>query len=302
MRFLLLPLLLLALLAPRQECPVRPVIAASGAAVDPGNLGAAGGELLFPPLRAGQRAAPFGTDRGGRDSGCLNARGLARSLRLSLTVVALGFLPGLGLGLALAWRRRALPLIGEPLLLVTTVLLLGPGAFRVALVLGVTLLTARLVAVRVGSVLREPFVEGALALGGRGPHILRAHLWPHLRPSLPALLATTLSAVFLWLMELGALGFHDQPVVEIAFSDALDRVQDVEKLLHNADLGQLISAARWTWLDTPEQLVWPIGLLTLLTLALKDLARWAFARVEAGNSASSRPPLTGPAAQRPGGA
>ncbi|SEJ48181.1 ABC-type dipeptide/oligopeptide/nickel transport system, permease component [Deinococcus reticulitermitis] len=280
MRFLLLPLLLLALLAPRQECPVRPVVAASGAAVDPADLSGVEGELLFPPLRAGQPAAPFGTDRGGRDSGCLNARGLARSLRLSLGVVTLGFLPGLVLGLALAWRRRSLPLTGETLLLVATVLLLGPGAFRVALVLGVLLLTARLVTVRMSSVMREPFLEGALALGGRGRHILRIHLWPHLRPSLPAMLAAAFSAVFLWLMELGALGFHDQPVVQLAFSDSFDRVQDIEQLLQNADLGQLITQARWTWLDTPEQLVWPILLLTLLTLSLKDLARWAFDRVE----------------------
>ena len=75
------------------------------------------------------------------------------------------------------------------------------------------------------------------------------------------------------------LGFHDQPTLQVAFTDSLDRVQDVQSLPLNADLGQLVSFFRWSWLDTPEQLVWPALLLTLLTLALKDFARWGLQRL-----------------------
>lgn len=271
MRWLLLPLLLLALLAPRTECPLRPVI--QGPSVQAGPAP----ELLIPPLRVGHPLAPLGTDRAGRDAVCLLRRGLARSLLVSLSVLALGVLPGLALGLWLAWRPR-LTLPGEVMVLLALVLLLGRDAFRPVLALGVCLLTARLVAVRGAAVLREPFVEGALALGAAPRHLLTRHLWPHLRPGLPAVLATVLSSVFVWLMELGALGFHDQPVLSVGFTDSYDRTPDLLALPLNADLGQLISFFRWTWLDTPEQLVWPVLLLIALTLALKDVARRAAPR------------------------
>lgn len=266
MRWLLLPLLLLALLAPRAGCPLRPIIQGpvTSAATTP--------ELLIPPLRVGSPLAPLGTDRAGRDSVCLLQRGLVRSLLVSLSVLALGLLPGLALGLWLAWRPR-ITLPGEVMVLLALVLLLGRDSFRLVLALGVALLTARLVAVRAGAVLREPFVEGALALGGTSAHILTRHLWPHLRPALSAILATVLSSVFVWLMELGALGFHDQPVLSVGFTDSYDRTPDLLALPLNADLGQLISFFRWTWLDTPEQLVWPVLLLIALMLALKDVAR-----------------------------
>lgn len=282
MRWLLLPLLLFALLAPRQECETRPMVPANP------NVSAAdltSGDLLTPPVRAGNPAAPLGTDRLGRDAVCLNQRGLSRSLQVALTVLAFGLLPGVLMGLWLAWQRRMPPLFSEIIVLLALVLLLGKSAFRLVLVLGVVLLTARLVSVRAATILRQPFVEGALALGGGTRQILRRHLLPHLWPSFPVIIATVLSAIFLWLMELGALGFHDQPTLQVAFTDGLDRVQDIQSLPLNADLGQLISFFRWSWLDTPEQLVWPALLLTLLTLALKDFARWVLeARQENQNT------------------
>lgn len=274
MRWLLVPLLLFALLAPRQECPSRPTIPVPATTAT-----GAGGEtgLLLPPLRAGHPVAPFGTDRLGRDAACLNGRGLARSLQLALTALAFGLGPGVLLGLWLAWQKRPLPFTSEIIVLLALVLLLGKSSFRLVLVFGVILLTARLVAVRAISVLRLPFVEGALALGGGTRHILLRHLLPHLWPSLPVILATVLSSLFVWLMELGALGFHDQPTLAVAFTDGFDLVQDIQALPLNADLGQLVSFFRWSWLDTPEQLVWPALLLTLLTLSLKDLSRWLLA-------------------------
>lgn len=282
MRWLLLPLLLLALLAPAQECPARPMISA---VADVGAVAEGQGnppELLLPPLRLGNPAAWLGTDQAGRDALCLNGRGLRRSLLLALGALGVGLLPGVALGLWQGWQagqgrpaiRGALPW-NELLVLLAVVLLLGPDSFRLVLVLGVVLLTARLVAVRTGSILREAFVEGAVALGGRRRHVLLRHVLPHLQPSLPAILATVLSAVFIWLMELGALGFHDQPTLKVAFTDNYDLVQDIQALPLNADLGQLISFFRWRWLDTPEQLALPALLLVLLTLSLKDLARWA---------------------------
>ncbi|GGM28082.1 hypothetical protein GCM10008956_00150 [Deinococcus arenae] len=263
-RWLLGPLLGLALLAPRAECPVRPLIA------PPGVTDAAA--LRVPPLRPGDRLAPLGTDRFGRDAACVLPRALRRSLGLALWALAWGALPGVLLGLWRGWRG-ALSWPPELPALLLAALLLGRGSFRLVLAGGAALLTARLVAAQVAAVRQEAFVEGAAALGGGAAHVLRAHVWPHLRPRLGAVLGTVLSGVFLWLMELGVLGFHDQPTLTVAFTDSLDAVPDVTAVPLNADLGQLISFARWTWLDTPEGLAWPALLLTLLVLALKDAAR-----------------------------
>ncbi|MFC3832492.1 MULTISPECIES: hypothetical protein [Deinococcus] len=243
MRWLLLPLLLVALLAPRAECPVRALVA------PPGVTDAAA--LRTPPLRVGDPLAPLGTDRFGRDAACVLPRAL---------------------GLWRGWHGRGAWVPELPALLVAA-LLLGRGSFRLVLAGAVALLTARLVSAQVAAVRREGFVEGAAALGGPAAHILRVHVWPHLHPRLPAVLGSVLSAVFLWLMELGVLGFHDQPTLTVAFTDGLDTVPDVTAVPLNADLGQLISFSRWTWLDTPEGLAWPVLLLTLLTLALKDAVR-----------------------------
>ncbi|WP_221088075.1 hypothetical protein [Deinococcus aquaedulcis] len=269
MRWVLLPLVLLALLAPRQECEVRTLVPLAAPQVAQTRA-----EIPFavPPLRPGHPAAPLGTDRFGRDPRCLAPRALGRSLGLAAGTVLLGLLPGVLLGLWHGWGRLRLP--PEVPTLLVLVLLLGRSSFRAVLVLGAALLTARLVGAQVAALRREPFMEGARALGGGPWHVWRTHLWPHLRHRAAAVVATVLGGVFLWLMELGALGFHDQPTLRVAFSDGFDPVPDITAIPLNADLGQLISFARWAWLDTPEGLLWPVALLTLLVLALKDLARW----------------------------
>ena len=275
-RWLLLPLLLVAFLAPRQECESRPIIpyqAPPGQPAPDDVFVENGKQLLLPPIRLGHPIAPLGTDRIGRDSRCLLSQGLGRSLSLALGVLLAGLVPGVLLGLWLGWRGRTFTVPNEVFALLLLVLLLGSGGFRVVLVIGVALLTARLVAAHVESVTREPFVEGAIALGGAPRHILRRHILPYLVPLLPALITTVLSAVFLWLMELGALGFYDQGLVQIAFSDSLDRTRDQGAFPVRADLGQLVSAGRWSWLSTPEQLALPALLLALLVISLKDLSR-----------------------------
>lgn len=275
-RWLLLPLLLVAMLAPQEACPSHPIIpyqAPPGQAA-PDNVFVEGGkQLLLPPVRLGHPVAPLGTDRIGRDTRCLLGQGLGRSVSLAVGVLLIGVLPGLLLGLWLGWHGRTFTVPNEVFTLLLLILLLGSGAFRVVLVIGVALLTARLVAAHVETVTREPFVEGAVALGGSPAHVLRRHVLPYIVPLLPALVTTVLSAVFLWLMELGALGFYDQGLVQVNFSDSLERVQDMDDFPVRADLGQLVSAGRWSWLSTPEHLALPALLLALLIIGLKDLSR-----------------------------
>ena len=260
MRWLLVPLLLLALLAPRHLCPAHLIVG------DPL------GHFALPPLPFGSLFAPLGSDGEGRDMGCLLGRGLTHSIVAALPILLVGALAGTVLGLWLGSRRRPPMLPGELLLLVGLVLLLGPPAYRPVLALGLTLYVARVVAVRVSALYLEPFLEGARALGAGEGHILGTHIWPHVRPLLPGVLATALGVTFLWMAELGMLGFYDGGGQVNILGQSLTAVA-TETIPRDPDLGQLISSQRWAWLDNPAFLIMPALLLALLNLALGDLGR-----------------------------
>ncbi|HEU4740404.1 MAG TPA: hypothetical protein VFS50_02250 [Meiothermus sp.] len=262
MRWLLLPLLVLVLLAPTpsQGCP-RQVLVKAGETV------------LVPPLAPGSPAAFFGTDADGRDNGCLVASGLRRSLQMGLSVLLLALPLGLVLGLGLGWRGWNVGLYGEIFVLAGLMLLAGSLYYREVLALGLAVYMARTVAVRVRTVLLEPFLEGAWAVGGGTLHILIRHVLPHLAPVVPGLLATSFGLVFLWMAELAVLGYYDQGGYFVQTGSGFETVPMRRFLPLNPDLGQLIGTARFEWLFNTEQLLLPALMLVLLTLAFSDLGR-----------------------------
>lgn len=261
MRWLLALLCLLMLLAPHQVCE-RQVF-----------LRDMSGKYLVPPLSFGHPLAFWGTDMAGRDLGCLVSRGVARSLGLSLSILALGVLPGLVLGLALGARGRRLGLAGELFVLGGLLLVLGVGAYRLVLAFGVALYLGRTVSAQVAQLMLEPYLDGARALGGGFWHVLRVHIWPHLRPRLPALLASSLGLLLLWTAELGALGFYDQGGISLDFGGG-DRQRERLFVPTDPDLAQLIAFFRFSWLAAPEQLFFPAAALIALNLGFSDLGRW----------------------------
>jgi len=262
-RLLLLPLIVLALLAPSSECPSRPVIFK------------ADGSFLVPPLPVGTPGAFWGTDVDGRDLGCLNARGTQRTLVLVGVVFVLGVLPGVLMGLWLGRRGHALAFPGEVLLLIGLVLFFGPNSYRLVLTAGFALYVARVVAGRVQAVYQESFLEGARAIGGSEGGILTRHVLPHVTPDLPGLLATALSVVFLWVAELGMLGFYDRGGYVLEVGTPETGRSSTLFVPSDPDLGQVVSFKRWAWLDHPAHLIVPVLLLVALNVALSDLGRAA---------------------------
>jgi ABC-type dipeptide/oligopeptide/nickel transport system permease subunit len=260
-RWLLLPLLLVMLIAPSSTCERQ------------GFLRDAQGKYVVPPLSFGHPLAFWGTDLAGRDLGCLVSRGSRRSLELGLSILALGVLPGILIGLLVGARGRTLGLAGEIFVLGGLLLVLGTGAYRLVLAFGVTLYLARAVSAQVASLMLEPYLDGARALGGGTWHIVRVHLLPHVLPRLPALVASSLGVLLLWTAELGALGFYDLGGIALDFGGA-DRARDRVFIPREPDLAQLVAFFRFSWLAAPEQLFFPAVALVAFNLGLTDLGRW----------------------------
>ena len=260
MRWLLLPLLLLTFFAPPKGCPRQSYIRI-------------GSEILVPPLPMGSKGAILGTDVDGRDSLCLTSRGVRRSLQIALSVLLLAIPFGIALGLLMGWQGWMVGLYAEVFVLAGLILLLGNELYRLVLTLGLLLLVARMVAVRVRSILHEPFVEGARVLGGSTGHILLRHVLPHLSPILPGVFAAGLSAVFLWMAELAALGYFETGGYWVDFGSGFENIPMRRFLPLNPDLAQMVASARFEWLASAEQLFIPALLLVLLCLAFSDLGR-----------------------------
>lgn len=260
MRWLLIPFLFLAFFAPPKGCAQQFLVKV-------------GTEILVPPLPMGSSGAWLGTDIDGRDNACLLSRGVRSSLEIGLTVLLLAVLPGVLLGLLMGWRGITVGLYAEIFILAGLIMLLGNQSYRWVLALGVALFVARLVAVRVRTVLLEPFIEGARAMGGSDWHILSCHVLPHLVPVLPSAFASGLSISLLWMAELAALGYFETSGYWVDFGSGFENIPMKRFLPLNPDLAQMIASARYEWLALAEQLFFPAMMLILMTLAFSDLGR-----------------------------
>jgi len=134
----------------------------------------------------------LGTDRFGRDVWARLAYGARISLGVGILAVLLSLLIGVIIGAAAGfWRGPvSVALLGATdfaLALPRVVLLLllaslwQPSATLVIVVLGLTgwMTVARLVHGEVRALSQRPFVEGAVALGVRGPRVLVRHILPN---------------------------------------------------------------------------------------------------------------------------
>jgi peptide/nickel transport system permease protein len=166
----------------------------------------------------------LGTDRFGRDVWARLAYGARVSLGVGLLAVMLSVAIGLVIGAAAGfWQGRVgLALLGVTdfaLALPRVVLLLllaslwQPSAALVIAVLGLTgwMTIARLVHGEVRALSARPFVEGAVALGVKGPRVLIRHILPNALT--PVIVAAALGIGNAIMLEAGLsfLGLGVQP-------------------------------------------------------------------------------------------
>ena len=166
----------------------------------------------------------LGTDRFGRDVWARLAFGARVSLGVGVLAVLLSVAIGLVMGAAAGfWPRRlgtvllgitdfalALPRVVLLLLLAS---LWQPSAALVVVVLGLTgwMTVARLLYAEVRTLAARPFVEGAVALGVRGPRVLVRHILPN--AVTPVIVAAALGIGNAIMLEAGLsfLGLGVQP-------------------------------------------------------------------------------------------
>lgn len=256
MRWLLLPLLLLAFLAPAGECSRNLVVRWEG-------------QAYIPPLTPGEAGFVFGTDQDGRDLSCALPQAARQSMLLGFLALLIGALPGLVLGLWMGWRRRTFGFSAEIFLLAVLLFLLGPTPERYLAVLafGVVLFVARAVSVRTQAIWTEPYIEAARALGAEDGRLLHRHVWPHLKPVMPGFLSLTLGQTYIWMAELAALSLF------FGGGFAADLGGGLQLYALVPELAQMLSEGRYAWLYAPHLLAFPALLLMCLGLAFNDLGR-----------------------------
>lgn len=205
------------------------VLAAAGApllAGDPGLQGDIVATRFLAPLRHGPDGVfhLLGTDRLGRDVWARLLFGARISLSVGIIAMALSMIIGVTVGaVAGFWPRYTgvtlLGLTDFALALPRVVLLLilasiwQPSAGLVIIVLGLTgwMTIARLVHAEVRTLMAQPFVESARALGGRDVRVLTRHVLPNVLT--PVIVASALGVGNAILLEAGLsfLGLGVQP-------------------------------------------------------------------------------------------
>lgn len=174
------------------------------------------------PFRPGELAPfPLGTDDVGRDLLSRILWAVRPTFVMALWVMATRISLGVLLGLLAGWYQGNVERLIDYLISISVsiptlvfaigvILLLGiEGGLRnfiIAMSLTGWADTAKLVQSRTQSIIQEPFIEGAQAIGLGNWGILWRYILPQLWPILPSLMAFELGAVTLLTAELGFLG------------------------------------------------------------------------------------------------
>ena len=166
----------------------------------------------------------FGTDNNGRDYYSRMVSGGRITIALAVVGVILGFLGGTTLGVISAWAKGWLDLIFQrvvdallalPGIILALFLVVVLGRDTLDLILVLTLLiippVTRFARGTTLSLLTEPYIEAAYAVGARTPRVLGRHLLPNLLPSVAVVITTSIGSLLLISAGLSFLGLGVQP-------------------------------------------------------------------------------------------
>ncbi len=182
------------------------------------------GQSLKPGFWAGNERNLLGTDLQGRDILSRLIYGARISVAVGLTAVAISALIGVLAGLVAGFyagrvgdgiMRVADIQLSFPAILLALALvgILGPSAFNVVLVLGVTgwVVYARVVRGRVLSLKETEFIAAAHAIGARDPRIIFRHVLPNVMTPVIVLATLEVATVIIAEATLSFLGVGIQP-------------------------------------------------------------------------------------------
>lgn len=230
-----------------------------------------------PPLTVDQFV--LGTDIGGRDLFSRLLWAVRPTLILCFIIAALRIALGVGLGLAAGWFGGAISRgiemlidvsLAVPILLfaLAVISFIGDHELRTFIVALVTTgWASTAVFVRNSTLLikKEPYIDGARALGASPGRILGRHVLPQLWPALPALISFELAATLLVIGELGFLGlFIGEAFVIMGTSGDINETA-IGLTANYPELAQMMSNFWSKMIRTPWEVVF-VGLAVFLLI------------------------------------
>ncbi|SRR5579871_64167 len=165
----------------------------------------------------------LGTDELGRDLLTRILYGARIAFVTSGLVIAIGLTSGAAMGVLAAWYRAADPIVSglvEILMSIPAILLalaivtvLGPGAMKAAVAIGIAACPnfARLIRSTLMAVKRREYVEAARAVGARDSRIIIKYLIPNSVSPIIVLATYQMSTALLTLATLSFIGLGTQP-------------------------------------------------------------------------------------------
>ena len=244
-----------------------------------------GDETLISPFRP----VPgywLGTDAIGRDLVSRLLAGAGPTLVGVAVILAARLGLGILLGLLAGWFRgrideqislliswiTAFPTILLAIIVLT--LLRGqrdPVIFVVALCAVGWADVASFVRHQVQEIAREPYIEGAIAIGSSGFGVLGRHVLPNLAPRLLSLAALEASSVLLLVAELGFLGYFLGGGLSVEILKGSAATSGSILLDKLPEWGQMVGAGRDYMLNAPWLIIAPGGAFAVAILAFNLL-------------------------------
>ncbi len=228
-------------------------------------MGSDGHAVDLDAILAGMSAAhPLGCDALGRDILARLAEGLMLSISVGVTVVLLGSVIGISIGMTAAWMggwvdavlmRVADIVLSFPgiLLAIALAAMLGPGVENLVMALVAVgwVGFSRLTRAQVLALKHAPFVEAAQAGGSSVTYIATRHLLPNIAAPLLVEASFGLAAVIIGEAGLSFLGVGVQPPA--------------------ASLGTMIREGTGLMLVEPLLVFWPGLILFMVVMAVNLL-------------------------------
>ena len=215
---------------------------------------------------------PLGTDTLGRDTLTRLLAGGRVSIAVALAAVAISSGLGTLLGVIAGYNGRwvdslimrvtdifmSFPLF---LLLIVLVSVLGPSATNVVVILGLFswMAVARLVRGQVLSVMTEPYIEAAVASGGRAGRLIFRHVLPN--SIVPVVVASTLGVANAMLSEaaLSFFGLGVQPPTP-SWGNMLTAAQQLQTLVREP----------WVWMGPGAAIAFTVLSINFIGDGLSD--------------------------------
>lgn len=238
------------------------------------------GSRLYPPYTASTDHW-LGTDQIGRDLLTKLLYGARYTLTIIILTAIFRLLLALPIGLYTGWKDGRLSYIAEYFskvwisfpLVILAMFLTGKAIYSdesviykiifqmvVLIIIGIPSLS-HTIQLQVNQIKKSPFIEGAKVLGGSDWHLLRKHVFPHLKPHL----------LVIWVMEiiqtLWILGQLAIVNIIVGGSEVVNDLGILERVPATEEWTGILALSRYTVISKPSLILGPLFAYSLTIMA-----------------------------------